>query len=116
VASRPSPARGEVWLVDLAPTRGREQSGQRPVLVLSISEFNRGPADLVVVLPITSTVRPIRFHVRVDPPDGGLRQPSDIMCENVRAISKERFIRRWGVLSEAAMAQVENRIRIVLGL
>jgi mRNA interferase MazF len=39
--------------------------------VLSINDFNRGPAGLVVVAPITSTVRAIRYHVRVDPPDGG---------------------------------------------
>ncbi|HEX8930973.1 MAG TPA: type II toxin-antitoxin system PemK/MazF family toxin, partial [Actinomycetota bacterium] len=32
--------RGEVWLADLNPTRGREQTGQRPVLVISASPFN----------------------------------------------------------------------------
>jgi mRNA interferase MazF len=50
-----SPRRGEIWLAGLRPTRGREQSGRRPVLVLSVDFFNAGPADLVVVLPLTST-------------------------------------------------------------
>ena len=54
------PARGEIWLADLAPTRGREQSGLRPVLILSIDDFNEGPADLVIVVPKTDcrTARP----------------------------------------------------------
>ena len=49
-----TPLRGEVWLVDLDPTRGREQAGKRPALVISTNEFNGSPADLVVIVPITS--------------------------------------------------------------
>ena len=52
-----APGRGEVWLADLYPTRGHEQAGRRPVLVVSEDLFNRGPAGLVIVLPTTSTVR-----------------------------------------------------------
>jgi len=90
------PARGEVWLADLAPTRGREQSGRRPVLVLSIDHFNQGPAGLIVVLPMTATIPLTRWHVLVNPPEGGLRQPTDIMCENVRAISGDAVCREMG--------------------
>ena len=53
------PHRGEIWLADLRATRGREQTGRRPVFVLSVDFFNAGPADLVVVLPLTSTQRDI---------------------------------------------------------
>ena len=67
------PARGEVWLVDLNPTRGREQAGRRPVLVVSVDTFNRGPADLVVILPITSRQKGIASHVAIDPPEGGVK-------------------------------------------
>ena len=48
---------GEVWLADLGATRGHEQAGRRPVLVFSIDDFNSGPANLVVVLPLTSKFR-----------------------------------------------------------
>ena len=67
------PLRGEIWLVDLDPTRGREQAGKRPALVVSANAFNKGPADLVVVLPITSKAKGIPLHVRVDPPEGGVK-------------------------------------------
>ena len=72
-----TPARGEVWNVDLDPVRGREQAGRRPALVISVDLFNRGPSGLVVLLPITSRYR-------------GLRA--------------------------AAVAEVEDRLRILLGL
>jgi mRNA interferase MazF len=112
----PPPCRGEVWLADLAPTRGHEQSGRRPVLIVSVDLFNQGPADLVIVAPITSTTRPIRYHVHVDPPEGGLKKSSDILCEAVRSISKERLVERWGILAPEHFAEVEDRLRILLGL
>lgn len=50
----PRPLRDEVWLADLHPIRGREQTGERPVLIVSTDRFHQGPAELVVVLPVTS--------------------------------------------------------------
>jgi mRNA interferase MazF len=46
--------RGEIWLADLNPSRGHEQAGKRPCLIISVNMFNQGAAGLVVVLPITS--------------------------------------------------------------
>ena len=112
----PEPQRGEVWLADLSPTRGREQAGQRPVLVFSVDEFNQGSAELVVVLPITSTIRPIPLHLIVQPPDGGLKTESRILTDAVRSISKERLVERWGQVSTETMGAVEERLRVLLGL
>src|SRR6266481_3503862 len=97
------PRRGEIWQADLRPTRGREQAGRRPVLVLSVDFFNAGPADLVVVLPLTSTQRDIPLHVNVRKGDGGTRNDSVILCEAIRSLSKDRFISRCGVLSHEAL-------------
>ncbi len=65
------PARGEIWLVNLDPTIGREQAGERPVVILSTDRFNRGPAGLVIVAPMTTRDRRLPLHVAVDPPEGG---------------------------------------------
>jgi mRNA interferase MazF len=110
------PARGEVWLADLNPTRGHEQAGLRPVLVFSQTLFNRGPAGLVVVLPLTSTLRDIPTHVPLSPPEGGLKTPSAILCDAIRSIAKERLVRKWGVVSPATMEAVADRARILLDL
>ena len=116
--TRPSrgPARGDVWVAGLNPVRGREQAGTRPVLVVSADLFNEGPADLFAALPLTTRHRGISWHVRIDPPEGGLRQVSYIKCEDVRSLSKGRLLERWGPVSRGTMALVENRLRILLDL
>ena len=111
-----NPQRGEVWLADLDPSKGREQAGRRPVLVVSVGEFNRSGAELAVVLPLTSNLRLIPWQVMVKPPEAGLRAPSAIMCEAIRSVSKARLERRWGSVSPATLAEVEDRLRILLSL
>jgi mRNA interferase MazF len=110
------PMRGEVWNVNLDPTKGREQRGTRPALVVSHNTFNRSPADLVVVVPLTSTHRGIPFHVKIEPPEGGVKNTSYAKTEDVRSISKERLIKRLGSVSMGTMAMVSDRIRILLDL
>jgi len=111
-----SPLRKEVWFADLSPTRGHEQAGRRPVLVVSHDVFNRGPAEFAVVLPITSSLKQIRSHVRLDPPEGGLRSPSAIMCEAIRSVSKERLIERFGRVDDVTMGEVDDVLTILLDL
>lgn len=110
------PSRGEIWLVDLAPTRGREQTGTRPGLVISVDRFNEGPAELVVVVPITTQAKGIPFHVPVDPPEGGLDRRSFIKCEDLRSVSKERLVRALGPVEASTLDDVDDRLRILLGL
>jgi len=111
------PSRGEIWSANLNPTRGHEQAGARPVLIISTNTFNHGPADLVFVLPITRTNRRIPLHVPVDPPEGGLTARSYILCDAMRSIAKERLGERaWGTVSQRTLAQVEDRLRILLEL
>lgn len=111
-----SPSRGEIWLADLNPTRGHEQAGRRPALIVSIDGFNSGPAGLVLVLPITSTQRGVLYHVPIMPPEGGLVKKSDILCDAIRSVSKDRLGRRLGAVSGSTMTAVEDRLRILQGL
>jgi mRNA interferase MazF len=114
------PCRGEIWLVDLGSGRGHEQLGQRPVLVVSDDAFNTGLAGLVIAVPLTSKVaksKNIPAHIRLDPPEGGLKSPSAILCDQIRAISKDRFGKApWGIVSALTLAEVENALRLLLGL
>ena len=109
-------SRGEVWIANLNPTRGREQAGIRPVLVVSADGFNRGRANLAIVVPLTTTQRGIPLHVQIDPPQGGVRKTSYAMCEAVRSISTDRLERAWGVVSPETLAVVDDRLRVVLDL
>lgn len=110
------PLRGEVWLVDLNPTRGHEQAGKRPGLVVSVDLFNQGPSGLVVILPITTRAKGIPFHVEIKVSESGLSKQSFIKCEDIRSVAKERLWKRLGQVSQDTMAAVEDRLRILLSL
>ncbi len=110
------PSRGDVVKVDLDPTLGRKQAGQRPALVVSADELNQSPAGILIVVPITGTDRGIPAHVRVEAGEGGLTKPSVIMADQVRTISRRRLGRTLGKVSPATMGQVEDRLKLVLDL
>ena len=112
----PQPSRGEIWLVNLNPTRGYEQAGIRPGLVVSVDLFTHGPAGLVVLLPLTTQDKGIPFHLEVNPPEGGLSAKSFIKCEDIRSVAKERLSRQLGAVSSTTMVAVEDRMRILLDL
>lgn len=109
-------SRGEVWIVDLNPVRGHEQAGKRPALIISVDLFNQSPSGLIVVLPITSKYKGIPFHVEVNPPEGGLTVQSFIKCEDVRSISVERLTNKLGIVSQQILVEVEERLKILMGL
>ena len=108
--------RGEVRVVDLDPTRGREQAGRRPALIVSVDLFNQGPADLVVMLPITSKAKGIPLHVSITPPEGGVKMPSYVKCEDIRSVSKQRLTKLLGNVSAETMREVEDRLAVLLGM
>ena len=111
-----APNRGEIWRVDFDPTRGHEQAGMRSALVVSTDIFNASPAEMVIVLPLTSTDRQVRTHVGINAPEGGIKRRSFIKCEDVRSVSRERLGKRWGTVSATTMIAVEDRLRILLDL
>ncbi len=117
-----TPLRGDIWWVNFDPIEGHEQAGRRPALVLSADTFNRGPQRLVVVAPMTRTIRPLPLHIRCDPNDCGpsttLRDSSAIRCDQIRTVSLDRFLDSApaGHVSNRLMANVEFAVRALLAL
>lgn len=109
-------SRGEIWSVNLNPTRGREQAGTRPALIVSVDLFNHGAAELVVAIPITSKEKNIPLHVKVTSPEGGLSVTGFVKCEDVRSLSTSRLIKKLGRVSSQTIDAVEDRLKILLGL
>ena len=112
----PRPLQAEVWLADFNPSRGHEQAGFRPAVVVSVDLYNRGPAGLVVVVPISSKDKGIPLHVRILPPDGGLDKVSFAMCDQIRTIAKDRLARKLGTVPASVLKEVKDRLRILLDL
>jgi mRNA interferase MazF len=112
----PAPRRGEIWRADFEPVRGHEQGRSRPALVISNDISNQSASGLITVVPITTKARQVRSYLRVDPPNGGLSQISYVICDQIRTITIERIGRKYGMLSHSMLAEVENRLKILLDL
>ena len=93
--------RGEVIRINLNPTEGREQSGNaRPCLVLSNTKFNQRRQGIVVVTPLTNTVRPqVKTMIRV--PEG-YKATGLVVAEQVRTIDLKQ---RWWKSTEEILPQ-----------
>lgn len=112
-----NPLQGEVWFVDLDPTIGHEQSKKRPCLVLSNNAFNQGCSGLVFIVPITSKNKNNPFHIKINPPEGGLVTPSYIMVDQTKSLSIQRFAsQKTGVVSKTTMSAVQYVLTIILEL
>jgi mRNA interferase MazF len=109
-----APLAGDIWLSRLDPVEGREQAGIRPVLVISGNRYNALPSNLVIILPITSRDRNIAFHLRVSPPEGGLRTVSYVLADQPRAVSTSRLMERWGTVTRHTLQEARDLVRMFL--
>src|SRR3954466_8773108 len=110
------PLRGEVWDMLLDPIEGHEQGGKRPCLVVSNNHLNQSRAALVIVVPCSTSQRNVVSHIAVNPPEGGLTHPSDIMCEHVRSLSTNRLVLYRGDVNRNTILAVENALRRLLAM
>lgn len=110
------PQRGDIYIADLDPFVGHEQGGRRPFLVLSIPPMNRAPLKLAIGLPVTTTPRSDKLHVRLEPGATGLSRVSYAMPEMVRSISSERFRRCIGQAPIATVDRAAAHTGFLLGL
>lgn len=104
-------AHGSVIWVDLNPTRGREQKGRRPALVIASQDYLDSVPDLVIVVPLTTTDRGWPHHVPVNGADVRLTRPSFAMTEQPRTIPRDRITRVGGVADEATLTAVHGWLR-----
>lgn len=96
-------APGTVAWAALEPMRDREQGGHRPVLVVASTGYLEAVTTLVIVLPITTSDRGWPNHVRIDGPSG-LPQPSWVMTEQPRTLSRDRLTSVAGHVSAECLA------------
>ena len=106
--------RGDIVWADLAPTRGREQSGQRPVLVLSQDVFNER-SGTVIALALTSRPPQAGFPLTLELADPKLPKKSWVKISQVRTLSVERLGRRLGRASAEELTQVVEGLNEIVG-
>lgn len=106
------PQRGEIWWTKLDPTVGSEIRKTRPCVVITSSVLNQRRRTVVVV-PIASSPRaapPVMVGVECS------GRAAIAMIDQVRAVAKERLMRRIEVMSSDNLEAVENALREILEL
>lgn len=107
--------RGSIYWVDFNPARGSELRGTRPALVVQNDIGNRF-SRTTIIAAITTAEADFPFMVRVTPSESGLPKLSWINLSQIRTIDKARFVQECGELSTAKMRQVDEALKISLGL
>ncbi|MGI8779369.1 MAG: type II toxin-antitoxin system PemK/MazF family toxin [Solirubrobacteraceae bacterium] len=116
MASTDTPRRGEIWLVALGAGRAGEPGKTRPAVVVSVDELSTGtPADLIVVVPLSSSQAPSALRVEVAP-TSGVDRPSLAICKAVRAVVASRLMRRIGSVEPVTIDQIETALALILGI
>lgn len=110
--------RGEIWVGNLNPNRGAETGKIRPVLIIQADFLTQQGSETVIVLPLTTQVRPSKepLHVTI-PMRDRLREPCQVMPEQPRTLDRRRFADGpLTVLTAQEMASVEKSLLAVLGV
>jgi mRNA interferase MazF len=106
--------RGEIRWADLNPTRGHEQAGHRPVLILSHDVFNER-SGTVIAVALTSQQPRAGFPLTLESEARGLPKPSWIKISQIRTLAAERIGRRIARASEDELTRVIDGVNEILG-
>ena len=106
--------RGAVHWADLNPTRGHEQSGRRPVLILSADVFNER-SGTVIAVALTSQPQRAGFPLTLELSATQLPKPSWIKISQIRTLSVRRIGRKLGTVSPEEVAQIIDGLNEIMG-
>lgn len=118
-------SRGQIYFVNLGPTHGREQTGRRPVLVVSADAINRQPLVVTVVVGTDAEHFPRDYptNVRMTAEETGLPKDTVFLCFQIRSLDPARFLdptthrpNLAGTVSPTRMAEVERALRLALNV
>jgi len=107
--------RGEVRWAKLNPTRGHEQSGRRPVLILSHDVFNKR-SGTVIAMALTSQPQKARFPLTYSLEPRQLQKPSRVKISQIRTLSVERIGRKLGTVEPEQLAEIVDGLNQIIAI
>ena len=110
--------RGQLYIVDFNPRVKTKPGKLRPAVVLQSDLVNRAGYPSTIVIPTTTRLveDPGILRLRIKKGQGGLAHDSDLLLGQLIAVANESFRKEIGILPTPLMEELENRIRILLGL
>jgi mRNA interferase MazF len=117
MATTPTPARGEVWMIDFDPSVGSETRKVRPAVVVSLDAIGRLPLRMVV--PITDwkpQYASYPWFTQLQPDAAnGLTKDSGADSFQTKSVSLSRFVRPLGVVTDAQIDAIASAIALCVG-
>lgn len=105
---------GEIWFADLNPTKGSEQSGKRPVVIVSGDTLNDA-LPIIIVVPITAKIKSYPTCVLLYAnKTNGLPKDSEAIPFQVRAVAKKRLTKKIGHVAENELRDILKGLFLVL--
>lgn len=105
---------GEIWYADLNPSRGGEQAGLRPVVILSGNLLNQH-LNIVIVAPLTTKIKNYKGHPILNPSKmNGLKNASEVLVFHIRSVSKDRLVTKLGNTEPSAIEHAVKTLHDIL--
>lgn len=105
---------GEIWYADLEPVKGSEQSGKRPVVIVSGPTMNAA-LPIIIVCPLTSVIKNIKGCVVIQRNQtNNLKKDSEILVLQIRTVSRNRLSKRIGNITTHQLELIKAGINIYL--
>ncbi len=107
--------RGEVRWAELNPTRGHEQAGRRPVLILSQDIFNKR-SGTVIAMALTIQPQKAHFPLTYSLEPKQLQKPSWVKISQIRTLSVERIGKKLGTVEPEQLAEIVDGLNQIIGI
>lgn len=110
--------RGDVWWIDFGEPLGSEPGYRRPALIVSSDRFNRSRIATVIVTAVTSNLRLAGAPGNVELEAGAAALPKDcvVNVSQTLVVDRSRLVEIIGTLGSVEMRQVDDGLRLALGL
>jgi len=104
----------EIWYANLNSTKGSEQSGFRPIVIISGNMLNTY-LNVVIACPLSSKIKNYKGNIVLHPDTkNGLEMPSEVMIFHLRSISKERLVKKIGEITEDELNELKEGLDDIL--
>ncbi len=104
------PKQKEIYWADLNPVKGSEQSGKRPVVVISGNTMNEH-LPIIIICPITSNVKSFSTCTKLQKSTlNNLKTDSEVITFQVRAVSQDRLDNKIGEISDTELQDIISKL------
>jgi mRNA interferase MazF len=112
--------RGDVYFAELSPRSGSEQTGRRPIIIISHDGFNQTPNwRSIIVIPLSTSNNQARrglTAIIIEQGEAGLIQDSVALCHQVTTLDRSKLKQKLGELSDAKLLEIESGLKAAMDL